>query len=60
MPGNILISKDESGLPKDSVINASQIATINKNWLEEKVNTLSAILMEEVDFGLGLVLDLNG
>jgi mRNA interferase MazF len=31
MPGNILLGKEESDLPKESVINISQIATIDKN-----------------------------
>jgi hypothetical protein len=36
IPGNVLIKSEESGLPKDSVINVSQIATIDKNWLESE------------------------
>lgn len=59
LPGNILISKKESGLPKESVINVSQITTIDKNWLEDKVGSISLTLMEEIDYGLGLILGLN-
>jgi len=59
IPGNILLNREESGLPKESVINVSQIVTIDKSWLENKVCTLSQILMEEVEYGLGLVLGLN-
>jgi len=59
MPGNILLDKVESGLPKESVINVSQIATVDKSWLEDKVGSISKTLMEEVDYGLGLVLGLN-
>ena len=59
LPGNILLSKKESGLPKKSVINVSQIATINKSWLENKVSSLPKVIMEEVHYGLGLVLGLN-
>ncbi len=59
MPGNILLDREESGLPKDSVINVSQIATVDKSWLEKKVGSVSLTLMEEVDYGLGLVLGLN-
>lgn len=36
--GNVLLKSEESGLPKDSVINVSQIATIDKNWLESKTD----------------------
>lgn len=59
MPGNILLEKNESRLPRDSVINVSQIATIDKSWLEEKTGSISETLMDEVDFGLGLILGLN-
>lgn len=59
LPGNILLSKKDSGLPKESVINVSQIATIDKSWVETKVGTLSQSLMEEVDFGIGMVLGLH-
>ena len=59
MPGNILLGREESGLPKESVINVSQIATVDKNWLEKKVGSVSQTLMEEVDYGLGLILGLN-
>lgn len=60
MPGNILIGREESGLPKESVINVSQITTIDRSWLENKVGSVSHTLMEEVDYGLGMVLRLNG
>ena len=59
MPGNILLNKKESGLPKESIINVSQIATIDKSWLENKVGALTQSMMEEVDYGMGLVLGLN-
>ncbi len=59
MPGNILIGREESGLPKASVINVSQIATIDRSWLENKAGSVSMTLMEEVDYGLGMVLGLN-
>jgi mRNA interferase MazF len=59
MPGNILLGREDSSLPKESVINISQIATIDKSWLENKVGYISQALMEEVDHGLGLVLGLN-
>ncbi len=54
MPGNVLLKREESGLAKYSVINVSQIATIDKSWLENKAGFLSKMLMEEEqarDFG---------
>ncbi len=59
MPGNILLNREESGLPKESVINVSQIVTIDKSWIENKARALSLALMEEVEYGLGLALGLN-
>ena len=39
--GNILLTTKQSGLPKDSVINVSQLLTVDKSLLIEYVNTLS-------------------
>src|SRR5215207_5311448 len=41
-PGNVLLSADESGLPKDSVVNVSQIVTLDKQRLDEQVGQVSA------------------
>jgi len=40
-PGNVLLSKGEANLPKKSVINISQIFTIDKSLLSEKIGSLS-------------------
>jgi len=57
-PGNIRAAKAESGLSKHSVVNVSQILTIDKALLTDRVQPLSAELMQRVDNGLRLVLDL--
>lgn len=57
-PGNILLSKNKSKLPKESVINVSQIVTVNKSFLTEKVKTLPSSTMVQVDEGIRLVLNL--
>ena len=57
-PGNILLSTQKSKLPKESVINVSQLITIDKSFLTEKVNTLSNLIMANVDEGVRLVLQL--
>ena len=59
LPGNIPLNPNESGLPKSSVINVSQLTTIDKRWLERKVSRLPRMIMEEINFGLGLILGLN-
>ena len=40
-PGNVLLNKGEANLPKKSVINISQIFTVNKSLLSEKIGSLS-------------------
>ena len=57
-PGNIRLSTRSSKLPKDSVINVSQVITIDKSFLTEKVYSVSSKIMSQVDEGLRLVLGL--
>jgi mRNA interferase MazF len=40
-PGNIRLGKSQTGLPKDSVANASAIASLDKGILSERVGRLS-------------------
>jgi mRNA interferase MazF len=56
MPGNVLLPASESGLPKDSVINVTQIATVSKADLAELVGHAPPLTMDQVEYGLGLVL----
>lgn len=57
-PGNLLITPKQSGLPRDSVVNVSQILTIDKTALIDRMGALSSRLVEEVDEGVRLVLGL--
>ena len=58
MPGNVLIKKNQIELPEDSVVNITQIVTIDKSELLEYVGTLSERKMEQIENGLRLVLSL--
>jgi mRNA interferase MazF len=58
MLGNVSISGRSSGLPQNSVINVTQLFTVDKSLLLEYVGTLSARKMQQVDKGLRLVLSL--
>jgi mRNA interferase MazF len=58
-PGNVLLGTRESRLPRDSVINVSQILTIDKAFLTERVCILPAEIMGRIDAGLKLALDLG-
>lgn len=57
-PGNVLILAGSSGLPKDSVANVSQVVTLDRYYLIERVGLISADTLVRVDAGLKLVLDL--
>jgi len=56
-PGNILLDKKETKLPKDSVVNVSQIFTVDKTQLDEYVSTLSPKRVREILNGIRLLLD---
>ena len=55
-PGNARLSKRTSRLSKESVVNVSQIVTLNKTALREQVSTVSLDVMAVIDDGLRLVL----
>jgi mRNA interferase MazF len=57
-PGNVLLTARVSGLPKDSVINVSQLLTLDRSSLTEEVGKLPNRQMQDVDTGLRLVLEL--
>ncbi|MCL1473461.1 type II toxin-antitoxin system PemK/MazF family toxin [Argonema antarcticum] len=55
-PGNVLLPREATDLPQDSVVNVSQIFTIDKTVLMERVGSLPDSLQEEVDEGLRMIL----
>ena len=57
-PGNVLLPARASGLPRDSVINVSQILTLDRSFLGEYAGALPPRLMRSLDAGLRLVLQL--
>ena len=57
-PGNVRVTRRVSGLPRDSVINVSQLITLDKQILTEKVGRLPAQSMRDVEAGIKLVLAL--
>ncbi|MBA2335078.1 MAG: type II toxin-antitoxin system PemK/MazF family toxin [Pyrinomonadaceae bacterium] len=58
MPGNILLTPRQSGLPQDSVANLTQIVSANKSDLLEYVGSVSDSKMDQVAKGLRIVLSL--
>ena len=57
-PGNVLLPAKASSLPRDSVANVSQILTVDREALTERVGRLPASLIEQVADGLRLALAL--
>jgi len=55
-PGNVALPAEATGLPKDSVANVSQIITIDREVLTERVGRLSQSKIELVLSGIDLVL----
>jgi mRNA interferase MazF len=56
-PGNVLLKKGEANLPKASVVNVSQILTVDKSELVECSGTLSGAAVGAVRDGLHLLFE---
>ncbi len=57
-PGNVLLPLQATKLRRDSVVNISQLVTLNRSFLTEQVGSLPGGLQKEIDTGLRLVLGL--
>lgn len=56
-PGNVLLKKGEGNLPKDSVVNITQIETIDKTFLAEKIGALPSSRIKEIINGVKLLIE---
>lgn len=57
-PGNVLCGRRDTGLPRSSLVNVSQVLTVDKRLLTKRVGALPARLLRQVEDGLRLVLAL--
>lgn len=57
-PGNVRLSKSEAGLRKGSVVNVSQLITLDRALLTERAGSVAPSTMKQVDEGIRLVLGL--
>jgi mRNA interferase MazF len=57
-PGNVLLSHKDSGLRRKSVVNVSQLITVDRSFLTEKSGRLAPEKLREVELGIRLVLGL--
>jgi mRNA interferase MazF len=56
-PGNVLLAEREANLPQRSVVNVSQILTVDKAQLGEYIGTLSSRRVRQILDGIRLVLE---
>jgi mRNA interferase MazF len=59
LPGNVVLRKGEANMPKKSVINATQIKSVDRASIQSHIGSLSSRRMEEVDAGIKLILDFD-
>ena len=57
VPGNVLLAKGEANLKKESVVNVSQIVTVDKTDLTEKIGAVSSARMKQIISGLKLLIE---
>jgi len=58
-PTNVFVSKEDSGLNKNSTILLNQIKTIDKLRIIKKINSLNSFLMSKVDIAIKISLNLH-
>lgn len=58
-PGNVALTQKQCGLPQDSVVNVSQLLTIDRSILAEVAGHVPSNKMREVAAGLARVLGLE-
>lgn len=56
-PGNVLLKKGEANLKKDSVVNITQVVTVDKTDLLEKIGTLSPARVRQIAEGMKLLIE---
>ena len=59
LPGNVTLRKGEANMSKSCVVNVTQIKSVDKNSIKEKIGTLPKNKMQEVKEGLKLVMDIE-
>jgi len=57
-PGNVALAAGSAGLDKVSVVNVSQVVTLDKNDLSQRLGSLDQLKMGQVDAGLRVALNL--
>ncbi len=56
-PGNVILKKGEANLPKKSVVNITQVYTVDKSDLSEKIGIVSRERFKEILSGIQLLIE---
>ena len=56
-PGNVVLKKGEADLPQKSVVNITQLYTVNKNDLCEKIGRVNSERIKEIILGIQLLIE---
>ena len=56
-PGNVLLDRGEGNLQRPSVVNVSQVVTVDKSELSERVGRLPAAKVDAIRRGLHILFD---
>ncbi len=59
-PGNVVLSAESTGLPRDSVANVSQLVTLDRDSLSDKVGAIPQVRLGLVLSGIDIVLGRYG
>jgi mRNA interferase MazF len=59
LPGNVVLSSELVGVEEDSVVNITQIATVDRDSLEQRIGCMPDWAMAQVDAGLERALALG-
>ena len=59
LPGNVVLNKGEANLSRRCVVNVTQIKSVGKRSIKERIGTLPKKRLQEIDNGLKLVLNLT-
>jgi len=59
IPGNVFIDRGEALLGRDSVVVCANLAAIDRSRFIQKMTDLPELLMDQVEFGLSIALDLK-
>ncbi len=57
MPGNVLLDEGEAGLPRRSVVNVTQLFTVDRSHLDEKIGSLPPSRVRQIVDGIHQLLE---